>query len=169
MTVAAVDQGAVAAESDGPAGGSTTANGVDPFGGGTFVTRARTVTEADVAAFCALTGDWHPQHSDAEWAKASIFTERVAHGLLVISIAVGLVPMDYDRLVALRRIEGIFSLPVRLGETIHVEGRVVKAKELEDGYALVSLVWRIVNQDGDIVARAHLKILWRGEHQAEAA
>ena len=35
-----------------------------------FTTRGRTVTEADVVAFAALTGDWHPQHSDAEWAAS---------------------------------------------------------------------------------------------------
>ena len=53
--------------------------------------RGRTITEADLVSFAALTGDWHPQHADAEWADAGRFGERVAHGMLVLSYAVGLV------------------------------------------------------------------------------
>jgi acyl dehydratase len=45
--------------------------------GQAFTTRGRTVTEADVVGFAALTGDWHPQHADAEWAAESPFGERV--------------------------------------------------------------------------------------------
>ena len=41
--------------------------------GQAFTTRGRTVTESDVVSFAALTGDWHPQHTDAEWAAASSF------------------------------------------------------------------------------------------------
>jgi MaoC like domain len=57
-----------------------------------FTTRGRTITEADLTSFSALTGDWHPQHSDAEWASQSRFGSRVAHGMLVLSYALGLVP-----------------------------------------------------------------------------
>ena len=39
-----------------------------------FATRGRTITEADVVGFAALTGDWHPQHADAEW-----FRQRQRH------------------------------------------------------------------------------------------
>ena len=56
-------------------------------------TRGRTITEADVVSFAALTGDWHPQHADAEWASQGRFGERVAHGMLVLSYALGLMPL----------------------------------------------------------------------------
>ena len=49
-----------------------------------FATRGRTVTEADVVAFAAQTGDFHPQHVDAAWAAAAPFGERIAHGMLVL-------------------------------------------------------------------------------------
>jgi acyl dehydratase len=130
---------------------------------GSFTTRARTVTEADVAAFAALTGDWHPQHSDAEWSKESMFGERVAHGMLVISIGVGLAPIDYDRLVALRRVDATFNRPVKLGDTIHVVGRVHHVKPLDDDFALVTWAWKIVNQDTKVVARAHMHCVWRND------
>ena len=35
------------------------------------VSRGRTITESDVAQFAALTGDTHPQHTDAVWAAGS--------------------------------------------------------------------------------------------------
>src|ERR671938_598898 len=81
--------------------------------GASFTTRGRTITEADVVSFAALTGDWHPQHTDEVWAAASPFGERIAHGMLLISCAIGLVPLDPERAVALRRLsEVVFKRPV---------------------------------------------------------
>jgi 3-hydroxybutyryl-CoA dehydratase len=132
-----------------------------------FTSRGRTVTEADVVAFASLTGDWHPQHSDAEWAAASSFGERIAHGMLVISLAAGLVPFDPDRVVALRRVsDATFKRPVRFGDTIRVEGRIA---ELSDEAGLVTFAWNVVNQDGRTVCRARVDVVWQRDAVAEAA
>lgn len=128
-----------------------------------FRTRARTVTETDVVSFAALTGDWHPQHSDAEWAAAGPFGERIAHGLLVISLAAGMVPLDPDRVIALRRVgDVVFKRPVRLGDTIHVEGRIGELRPATDDAGLVTLVWSVRNQHDQVVCRARVEVLWRG-------
>jgi acyl dehydratase len=127
-----------------------------------FVTRGRTVTEADVVSFAGLTGDWHPQHADAVWAAESPFGERIAHGMLVLSCAVGLVPLDPERVVALRRVrDAVFKRPVRLGDTIRVEGRIERLDPVDDGVGIAALLWTIVNQDGRVVARATVEVLWR--------
>ena len=127
-----------------------------------LTTRGRTITEADVVSVAALTGDWHPQHADAAWAAGSRFGERVAHGMLVLSYAVGLVPFDPERVVALRGFEDVtFKRPVRIGDTIRVHSYVEGSRPLDDGHALVTLAWRIVNQDGATVARARVQALWR--------
>ena len=127
-----------------------------------FTSRGRTVTEADVVAFSALTGDWHPQHSDAEWAARSAFGERIAHGMLVVSFAVGLVDFDPERVVALRRVRDVvFKRPVRLGDTIHVEGTEAERREVDSETALVTWSWRILNQDGELVCRAAVEALCR--------
>jgi acyl dehydratase len=129
---------------------------------GSFVSRARTVTEADVVAFAALTGDWHPQHSDAVWAAESAFGERIAHGMLIVSLAVGLVDFDPQRVVALRRIrEVVFKRPVRLGDTIHVEGSEGDRRPVGDDTFLVAWNWRIVNQDDELVCRVAIEALYR--------
>jgi acyl dehydratase len=135
--------------------------------GAPFTSRARTVTEADVVGFAALTGDWHPQHADAEWASSSVFGERIAHGMLVISFAVGLVPFDPERVLALRRItDVVFKRPVRLGDTIHVEGKVAERRPVSDDAGLVTFAWSVLNQEGQLVCRARVEVLWRADEPA---
>jgi 3-hydroxybutyryl-CoA dehydratase len=132
--------------------------------GARFETRGRTVTESDIVAFAAQTGDWHPQHSDAQWAAESPFGERIAHGMLVLSYAVGLISFDPERVVALRRIsDAVFKRPVRLGDTIHVRGEVAELNRGTDAAGLVTIAFQVVNQHGDSVVRAHLEVLWKRE------
>lgn len=127
-----------------------------------FRTRARTVTEADVVAFSALTGDWHPQHADAVWAASSPFGERIAHGMLVLSFAFGQVEFDPDHVVALRRLgPATFKAPVRLGDTIHARGRIASLRPLDDATGLVETAIEVVNQHSNVVALATAVVIWR--------
>ena len=130
--------------------------------GARFVSRGRTVTESDVHAFATQTGDMHPQHIDADWAGNSQFGERIAHGMLVLSYAVGLVGFEPERVLALRRVcDAVFKRPVRLGDTIHVEGTIDSLQPVGDEAGLVTLGFRILNQDGRVVCRARVEALWR--------
>jgi 3-hydroxybutyryl-CoA dehydratase len=127
-----------------------------------LTTPGRTITEADLVSFSSLTGDWHPQHADAEWAAAGRFGERVAHGMLVLSYAVGLVPFDPERVVALRGLDSVsFKRPVSIGDTIRVRTRVEAVRPLDSEHSLVTFGWRVVNQDDRLVARAKVEALWR--------
>jgi 3-hydroxybutyryl-CoA dehydratase len=131
-------------------------------GGERFVTRGRTITEADIVQFATLTGDMHPQHTDASWAAESRFGERIAHGMLVMSYAIGLVPLDPERVVALRRVtDVVFKHPVYIGDTIHVDGRIESLKPVDASHGLVEALWKIVTQRGRTVARARVELLWR--------
>ena len=130
--------------------------------GDSFVTRGRTVTEADVVSFACLTGDMHPQHTDAAWAAGSLFGERIAHGLLVVSFAFGLIPFDPERVVALRAVrDAVFKRPVALGDTIHAAARVERLSEVDGFSGLVSIRFEVVNQRSLTVARATVDVLWR--------
>ena len=127
-----------------------------------FVTRGRTITEADVVSFAALTGDFHPVHTDAVWAERSPYGGRIAHGMLVLSYAVGLVPLDPERVVALRRIgDAVFKQPARFGDTIQVEGQVSRRSEVDAGVGLVECRWKVLNQDRKTVVRVAVEVLWR--------
>lgn len=138
--------------------------------GSRTVSRGRTITEADVVGFAALTGDMHPQHVDAQWAAGSRFGERIAHGMLVLSYCVGLVDFDPERVVALRKIgNATFKRPVALGDTIRVESRVDAVAPLDDRHSLVTCGWRVLDQDDRLVVRATVELVWRTDPAATPA
>jgi 3-hydroxybutyryl-CoA dehydratase len=127
-----------------------------------FRTDQRAVGETDLMVFSALTGDWHPQHSDPDWAARSPFGERIAHGLLTVSLAVGLVPLDPNRVVALRRLgDVIFKRPVRLQESIHVAGHIAALRPIDHGAGLAGFAWAIRNDQDELVCRAGVDVVWR--------
>lgn len=130
--------------------------------GATLTGRARTITEADLVSFAALTGDWHPQHSDAEWAAESRFGERIAHGMLVLSYSIGMLGFDPERVVALRGLDSVtFKRPVAIGETIRVEAEVEEATPLDDAHELVTLRWRVFGAKDRLAVRARVQVVHR--------
>jgi 3-hydroxybutyryl-CoA dehydratase len=127
-----------------------------------FETPGRTIAETDLVSFSALTGDWHPQHADADWAAAGPFGERIAHGMLLLSYSLGLAPIDPDRVVALRGLDSVrFKRPVLIGETIRVRGSVTSLRPLDDDNGLVSLDWRVLGAEERTAVRAELQAIWR--------
>jgi 3-hydroxybutyryl-CoA dehydratase len=132
-----------------------------------FRSRGRTITETDLVSFATLTGDFHPVHTDAEWAAESEFGSRIAHGALLISYCVGLVPFDPAYVLALRGFERIaFKRPVRIGDTIRVEGEVESKKELDGATGMAVFGWKILNQRDETVALAKARVIWRREAAA---
>jgi 3-hydroxybutyryl-CoA dehydratase len=137
--------------------------------GARFQSPGRTITESDLVSFAGLTGDFHPLHTDAEWAAASEFGGRIAHGMLLLSYSVGLVPLDPDHVLALRGFERVaFKRPVRIGDTIHVDGELESKKPLDERSGLVVFAWRIVNQRGEAAALAKVRVVWRRAAADEA-
>lgn len=127
-----------------------------------FSTPARAVHEGDILEFAALTGDSHPQHVDREWAAESRFGEQIAHGLLVVSFAVGLLPLDPERVLALRRVsDAVFKQPVKIGDTVRVDGVIVDTREVDAEQGLVEACLRILNDSGRLAVRANVELVWR--------
>jgi 3-hydroxybutyryl-CoA dehydratase len=135
--------------------------------GQTITSVGRTVTESDVVAFAALSGYWNQMHTDAHFAAGHPFGQRVAHGLLCVSIASGLV-MRLGFLegtaLAFREIgDWKFSLPVFIGDTIHVRATVVETKPMRRlGGGSVSVKVEILNQDDKVVQRGTWGVLVQG-------
>jgi acyl dehydratase len=128
------------------------------------ITPGRTVTEADVVGFAGLSGDYNSIHTDAEYAGAGPFEQRVAHGLLGLSIASGLAIRTgvlEGTVIAFREIrQWKFSLPVFIGDTIHVELEVGDVKPMGRlGGGAVQLDLEVVNQDGKKVMRGGWNVL----------
>lgn len=114
----------------------------------------RTVTEADIVIFAGLSGDYNVLHTDAEYMKSSLFGERIAHGLLVLSIQQGLL----DRGMPARaeeRLVGIkwkFRGPVKIGDTLHVRARISAMRDSDEAqWGTVVVEREVVNQVGEVV------------------
>ena len=119
-----------------------------------FVSSARTVTESDVVNFACMTGDMHPNHTDAAAMEHRIFGKRIAHGLLGLSWAHGfLYRLDLitESAIAFLAIEDWkFLKPIFFGDTIHAEitvKEIVPSRSKPDR-GVLKLFFEVVNQDG---------------------
>lgn len=117
-------------------------------------TAGRTVTEADIVNFAGISGDWNPIHTDAEFAKKIMFGQRIAHGLLTLSIASGLLVrlgLTEKTIVAFYGIDKLrFTEPVFIGDTIKAIAEVVDKEEREK-YGLIIFNVKVVKQTGEVV------------------
>ena len=131
--------------------------------GDSVTSQGRTVTEADIVSFAALSGDWNAIHVDAEYAKTGMFGERIAHGMLGLSIATGLAVrlgfMD-EAVIAFRGLEWKFSGAIRIGDTIKVRAEVAEKKAMPRlGGGLVTFNVDVLNQRGESVQGGTWKLL----------
>jgi len=123
--------------------------------GDTAVTAGRTVSEADIVNFAGLSGDFSQIHTDAEYARQGGFGQRVAHGMLEVSIASGLLAqlgLLTGTALALRELTWKFSLPVFIGDTIQARITISGLKavpRLKGG--LVTFQIEVANQQGGLV------------------
>jgi 3-hydroxybutyryl-CoA dehydratase len=122
-------------------------------------TRGRTITEADIVNFAAFSGDWYPLHVDAEYAAKTPFGERIAHGMLVLSAASGLMPLIDWAIVAFYGMDRVrFVGPTKIGDTIHVEAEVIETKEKGELGGVVTFQQTVKNQRDEDLAVAIIKV-----------
>lgn len=137
-----------------------------------LATAGRTITEGDIVTFAGLSGDFNQIHTDAVFAEAGPFGRRVAHGLLVQSIASGLAVQTgfiEGTVLAFRELSCKFSLPIYIGDTILVRLEIVAMKALPRlGGGQVDMKYTVVNQEGKAVQRGIWVMLVKSkpdEHQ----
>jgi acyl dehydratase len=123
-----------------------------------IVSVGRTVTEGDIMTFAGLSGDYNQLHTDAEFSKKGNFGQRIAHGLLGLSITSGLALRTgflEGTVIAFREIsEWKFTKPIFIGDTIHAEMVVTDTKpypRLNGGS--VSIVFDVKNQREETVMK----------------
>lgn len=131
--------------------------------GDVVVSAGRTITETDVVLFAGLAGDYNQIHTDAEYARQAMFGRRVAHGLLGLSVASGLanrLGFIEGTVLAFRELTWKFSLPIFIGDTVHVVATVAETKEMRRlGGGAVILDVRLLNQEDKVVARGQWNVL----------
>ena len=118
------------------------------------VTVGRTITEADIVLHAGQTGDFYPHHMDEEWCRRQPFGRRMAHGTLVLSIAVGTTAGDinpramsygYDRVRFIR--------PVFIGDTIHTSAAIREKRDdpKRPNHGIVAEAVEVRNQENQVV------------------
>jgi acyl dehydratase len=128
---------------------------------------ARTITEADIVAFAALSGDWSPVHCDEEYCKATPYKTRIAHGLLGLAVAEGL-KFRLPEFTGARYVASLywnykFTGPILMGDTIRVRVRIQSKRETRkpDRGIVVEYI-TMLNQRGEVVQEGeHGLMVWR--------
>jgi len=123
-----------------------------------IITPGRTITESDVVSFAGLSGDYNQIHTNAEFAGKTPFGQRVAHGLLGLSIASGLAMRTgflEGTVIAFREINNWkFTNPVFFGDTIHAELNIIETKPIPrvgGGSLIIEIV--VKNQHDDVTMK----------------
>jgi len=123
---------------------------------GDKATFSKTMTEADIFAFSAITGDFNPIHVNVEFAKESIFKQRVVHGMLTA----GLIDSTLTNIGGAGNIHLSqfvkFMAPVFIGDTVTVISEVVGKDEAKNRITVKSAV---TNQEGKTVLEGEALIM----------
>jgi acyl dehydratase len=126
-----------------------------------FVTKARTVTEADVVNFAGLSWDHNRLHTDAQYAAGTVYGRRIAHGLLGIAIHSGLAyQLTEKSILAFLELTWQFKLPIYIGDTIHVEQVVKELRESsKKDRGILTFGKQLINQREETVQTGTTTIL----------
>lgn len=129
-----------------------------------IVTVGRSVAESDIFTFAGISGDYNQIHTDAEFARNTPFGQRVAHGLLGLSIASGLAMRTgvlEGTVIAFREINNWkFVNPVYIGDTLHVEMEVLETKALPRiGGGSVLIALDVKKQSGETTMKGNWTVL----------
>ncbi len=117
----------------------------------------KTITECDIYTFAGITGDFNPVHIDAEFAKKSIFKERIAHGMLtagLVSAVLGTKLPGTNTIYLKQELE--FTSPVRIGDTITAQVEVLEKKPENKVIRLRTIA---TNQEGKVVLKGEAVVM----------
>ncbi|MFK7161191.1 MaoC/PaaZ C-terminal domain-containing protein [Marinospirillum sp. MEB164] len=124
---------------------------------GDSATFEKTLTEKELVLFAAVSGDVNPVHLDAEFAKTTMFGERIAHGMWsgsLISAALATVLPGPGTIYLGQELS--FRRPVKLGDTLTV---TLTVKDKQDAKKIVELDCLVVNQQGEKVVLGTAKVI----------
>lgn len=89
-----------------------------------------TISEADIQAFAAVSGDRNPLHMDEEYAKTTMFKGRIAHGALTASYISGILGNDLPGPGAIFTDLALqFKRPVRIGDEVTARAEVISKQD----------------------------------------
>ena len=133
--------------------------------GTTYKSQARTITEADVVNFAGLSGDYNPLHTDAEFAKATPFGERIVHGMLTVAISTGMsnwTGLFAGTTIALMEQNIKYKGAVKFGDTVRLQLEVAEKKETsKPDRGIVKFAARMLNERDELVVDMQWTLLMK--------
>ncbi|MBU0492711.1 MAG: dehydratase [Chloroflexi bacterium] len=138
--------------------------------GAGLVTPARTITETDLVMFSGLTSDYNQLHTDVEFAAAAPFGARIAHGLLVLSYAMGLLARTgvfEGTAIAFMGLECKFKKPVYIGDTIRLRVGITRKRPLSQEAGMVFVQADVLNQKDEVTQTGEWRAIVARKPQEE--
>lgn len=137
-----------------------------------FAGASRRISNDDVLAFAALTGDKHPIHYDDDYAKATRFGRPIVHGLHLMALtALGAAPLSeqlQDSMVAMLEQGAAFHRPVFKDDTVRSEFEIERAEPRPGkDWGTLGIKLRLINQYGEVVLQG--RHVYRIRRRAGAA
>lgn len=129
--------------------------------------RGRTITETDVINFCMLTGNWLELHSNVEFAKRTLFGQRLVQGSLIFSIVNALFGFNPEVIEAFYGVDKLrFVKPTFINDTLHARSEIVAMRDKSEGHGVVTLHLEGINQREEVVMSCDFSLLVRRERLA---
>ncbi|MDP4611224.1 MAG: MaoC/PaaZ C-terminal domain-containing protein [Opitutales bacterium] len=132
--------------------------------GHTRTTCGRTITETDIVMHAGQTGDFFPHHMDAEWCSTQDFGQRIAHGTLIFSIAIGSTAEDINPVAMSYGYDKLrFIKPVFINDTITTTASITEKRDhKKPGFGFVIEKIEVVNQRQEtVLVCEHLYLVHR--------
>lgn len=132
--------------------------------GQVFETQARTITETDLVTFAGWSWDTNPVHTDAVGAAGGRFGEPIAHGLLGMSVAMGLASRlgVFERCsIALLGVDDWrFLRPIHVGDTVHCTVEIVEVRPTSKGDAgILDRRFTLLDQHRHVVQEGNIALM----------
>jgi acyl dehydratase len=133
--------------------------------GQNFVSGERELQSDDILKFAELTGDFNKLHFDSSFSSSSGFNDVIVHGMLTLSIMLGLwhsLDLTNGTILAFAGLKEVsFKIPVYVGDKIHLSSEIASKRELRsrENAGLVIVKLEGINQKNEAVLEAELALI----------
>lgn len=126
--------------------------------------RGRTITETDVVQFCMLTGNWLELHSNVEFAKKTLYGQRLVQGGLVFVVSNALLSFNPELIEAFYGVDRLrFTKPTFIGDTLHARTEIIGLRPKSESHGVATLRLDAINQRDEIVMTCEFSLLVRNQ------
>ena len=126
--------------------------------------RGRTITETDVVQFCMLTGNWLELHSNVEFAKQTLYGQRLVQGGLVFVVSNALLGFNPEVTEAFYGVDNLrFVKPTFIGDTLQAQTEIIGLRDKGAHHGVATVKLETINQRGEVVLSCQFRLLVRKE------